>query len=195
MLDGIKIENLSVLENEYKVKAIRLFVDSFYDMYTSISKDKKVLNDFFLNSLDFSLIYVAIFDNNIIGFMGIANNKKRTMHFDKAKCIELFGKLKGGISYYQLRALLEKPNVKNDTDLCIDYITTDENYRGKGVATKLIEYACNNLGYKDCYLEVLSKNLTAKKMYEHNGFVEYKRVFNPVLLMGGGSIIKMKKQL
>lgn len=97
--------------------------------------------------------------------MGIANSKKRTMHFDKAKCIELFGRLKGVIIYYQLRALLEKPNVKNDTDLCIDYIATDENYRGKGIATKLIEYACNDLGYKECYLEVLSKNVTAKRVY------------------------------
>lgn len=43
MLDDRKIVNLSELENEYKVKAVRLFVGTFYDMYTSISKDKKVL--------------------------------------------------------------------------------------------------------------------------------------------------------
>jgi ribosomal protein S18 acetylase RimI-like enzyme len=93
------------------------------------------------------------------------------------------------------RALLEKPNVKNDTDICIDYIATDESYRGKGIATKLIEYVCNGLGYKECYLEVLSRNVTAKRLYEHTGFVEYKRVHNPVSLMHGDCIIEMKKQL
>jgi ribosomal protein S18 acetylase RimI-like enzyme len=195
VLDDIKIVNLSESGNEYKEKAVRLFVDAFYNMYTSISKDKKVLNDFFLSSLDFSLVYIAILDNNVTGFMGIANNKKRTMHFDKIKCVELFGKLKGVIIHKQMKALLEKPNVKNDTDICIDYIATDESYRGKGIASKLIEYACNGLGYKECYLEVLSSNVAAKRLYEHMGFVVYKKVHNPVSLMQGGYIAKMKKQL
>jgi ribosomal protein S18 acetylase RimI-like enzyme len=194
-LDDIKIVNLSQSENEYREKAVRLFVDAFYNMYTTISKDKEILYKLFLSSFDFSLIFIAIYNNNVTGFMGIANNKKRTMQFDKIKLIELFGKLKGVIIYKQLKALLEKPNVERDTDICIDYIATDENYRGKGIASKLIEYACNDLSYKECYIEVLSKNIAAKRLYEHMGFVEYKRVHNPFTLMHGGGIVEMKKTI
>lgn len=188
-MNNITIAKLSELDNEYKAMAVHLFVDSFYNMYTSITKDKIVLNELLLYSLDFSLVYVAIYDNNVVGFMGIANNKKRTMRFDKMKCIELLGKVKGSIVYKQLGSILEKPNVKNDNEMCIDYLATDRNYRGRGIATKLIEYACNELGYEECYIEVLSKNITAKRLYEHTGFTEYKKTYN----LGFGYISKMKK--
>ncbi len=195
-MNNINIVKLSELDNEYKEMAVHLFVDSFYNMYTSLTKDKNVLQELFLYSLDFSLVYVAIYENSVAGFMGIAHNIKRTMHFDKIKCIELFGKVKGIIVYKQLGYILEKPNVKNDKDVCIDYLATDSSYRGKGVATKLIEYACNKLGYDECYIEVLSSNITAKSLYEHTGFIEYKRLYSPVTLMRGfGYISKMKKRL
>jgi ribosomal protein S18 acetylase RimI-like enzyme len=190
-MNNINIVKLSELDTEYKEMAVHLFVDSFYNMYTSLSKDKNVLYELFLYSLDFSLVYVALYDNNLTGFMGIANNKKRTMHFDRLKCIDLFGRVKGIIIYKQLGFLLEKPNVKNDNEICIDYLATDSKYRGKGIATKLIEYACNEIGYDECYLEVLTKNITAKRLYEHTGFKEYKKTYS----IGLGYISKMKRQV
>jgi ribosomal protein S18 acetylase RimI-like enzyme len=190
-MNNLNIVKLSELDNEFKEKAVHLFVDSFYNMYTSLTKDNNVLYELFLYSLDFSLVYVALYDNIIAGFMGIANNKKRTMHFDRLKCIDLFGRVKGIIIYKQLGFILEKPNVKNDNEMCIDYLATDRSYRGKGIATKLIDYACNELGYDECYLEVLTKNITAKRLYEHTGFKEYKRCYS----IGLGNISKMKKQL
>lgn len=190
-MNSINIVKLSELDDEYKAKAVHLFVDSFYNMYTSLTNDKNVLYELFLYSLDFSLVYVAMYDNSLAGFMGIANNKKRTMHFDKIKCMELFGQLKGFIICKQLGYILERPNVINNYDICIDYLATDRNYRGKGIATKLIEYACNELGYDECYLEVLTKNITAKRLYEHTGFKEYKRSYN----IGLGYVSKMKKQI
>ena len=194
-MNKINIVKVSEIDNEYKEKAVHLFVDSFYKMYTSVTKNRNVLKELFLYSLNFSLVYVAIYDNSVAGFMGIANNKERTMHFDRMKCIELFGKVKGIIVYKQLGYILEKPNVKNNRDICIDYLATDRRYRGKGIATKLIEYACNDLGYDKCYIEVFSKNITAKRLYEHTGFTEYKRIYNPVTFMQGlGYISKMKKE-
>lgn len=190
-MSSIQVVKLSELDNEYKEKAVHLFVDSFYNMYTSLTKDKNILCKLFLYSFDFSLVYIAMYDNTLAGFLGIAHNKKRTMHFEKLKCIELFGRVKGYIIYKQLGYLLERPNVINDKDVCIDYLATDSNYRGKGIATKLIEFACNELGYDECYLEVLTKNITAKRLYEHTGFQEYKRSYS----IGVGNISKMKKHI
>lgn len=190
-MDIIHILKLSELSHEYKEKAVCLFVDCFYDMYSSITKEKDILEKLFLSAFDFSLVYVAINNDKVVGFMGVANNKSRTMHFDKIKCIELFGRIKGYIVFKQLGFLLEKPNVKMDKDLCIDYLATDRDFRGKGIATQLIDYAGKELGYETCYIEVLSNNTTAIRLYEHTGFIEYKRIHIPRF----GSVSKMKKQL
>lgn len=149
-----------------------------------------------MHSLDFSLTYVAVYENNVVGFMGIANNKARPFHFDATKCRELFGKFKGVIIQKQLSAIMEKPVVYGDKDLYIDYLTTDKKYRGKGVATKLIEFACYELQYYQCYIEVLSKNTTAKRLYEKIGFTEYKKEYNIFTMMKGlGYLIKLKKPI
>ncbi|WP_353097102.1 hypothetical protein [Tissierella praeacuta] len=74
-MGDFSIVRLSDLNDEYKENAIELFVDGFKYMF-SFTKNKNVLKELFLNPMDFSMIYVALYENNIVGFIGVSNNKK-----------------------------------------------------------------------------------------------------------------------
>ena len=52
----------------------------------------------------------------------------------------------------------------------IDYIIVDENYRRKGIATKLLNYLETNNNLYNITLEVRESNIDAIKFYEKNGF-------------------------
>ena len=77
----ISIEKLSHLNDEYKEKSMELFIEGFGHIYSFI-KDRNILKDFLLSSMDFSMVYVVLYQNNIVGFIGISNNEKRTISFE-----------------------------------------------------------------------------------------------------------------
>lgn len=192
---NLSIISLSELEDKAKAQAIQAFIDCF-PVYQRISKNKKILNDFFMSSFDFNLSYVAVVDTRVVGFLAISNGKERSLKFDKPKCIELLGKLMGTITYYEMMFILGRPNLESETDVGIDYLATDKLYRGMGIASKLIEYACVNLCYKECFIDVDTNNTVAKRLYENLGFKEYAQnnsITNRML--GFGRISRMKKRV
>ncbi len=73
------IVELSTAEDTIKRDAIRVFVDSFYELYTSLSKEKSVLNEFFISSFDEKLVYAAVKENKVLGILAIANGKERSL--------------------------------------------------------------------------------------------------------------------
>ena len=96
----------------------------------------------------------------------------------------------------QMGGMLHEITVHGINEGYIDYITTDDNYRGKGIATRLIKYASDKLSYESLSLDVLSKNTTAKRLYEHLGFVQTHIKRNPLVILGGfGSQIVMKLEV
>lgn len=54
----------------------------------------------------------------------------------------------------------------------IEDLATDKEYRNRGYATKLLEFAMNRALEKDCYKTVLCTNTLNKDFYLHNGFLE-----------------------
>lgn len=73
------IVELSTAEDTIKRDAIRVFVDSFNELYTSLSKEKSVLNEFFISSFDEKLVYAAVKENKVLGILAIANGKERSL--------------------------------------------------------------------------------------------------------------------
>ncbi|WP_097027137.1 GNAT family N-acetyltransferase [Clostridium peptidivorans] len=186
---------LSDLDETKKREAVGLFVDGFRNIF-SFAKDKSELVELFMSSLDDSMIYVYFHEGKVTGILGIGTNKKRVFCFDIQVCKKIFGKFKGTMIYKQLRLIAETPAVKNDCDLYIDCLTTDAGMRGKGVATKLLDFVCQLPEYDECYIEVLSKNTNAKRLYEKLGFKMYKKSFNFfTVIQGFGYPIKMKKRI
>ena len=61
----------------------------------------------------------------------------------------------------------------------IDALYVSDNYRNKGIATKLIEYALSWIKDRNCKaidVSVISANISAKKLYEKFEFKTYKEV-------------------
>lgn len=193
--DNLIIVKLSE-EGKYKEEAVRVFVDSFYNQYKGISKDKSLLVKLFLASFDFNLTYGAIKDGQALGFLAISNAKERSMKFDKSSFVKLLGKVKGPIIYHELMFISGKPNLEDAKGIGIDYLATSKAHRGQGIATNLIEHAYNELRESEFYIEVAATNTTAKRLYEHLKFKEYKQEHTIInRLMGFGYVIKMKREL
>lgn len=193
----MSIERLRGLDEELTNQAVTVFVDGFYDVFAGkVTKDKNILHELFKDSFNTDMVYVSLVDNQIAGFLGLGNYQKRALKLKKETCQRLFGKRYGVVLYKQMGAMLEKITVRNDNEGYIDYITTAPQYRGKGIATQLIWYICENLPYTIYTLDVKAKNTNAVKLYEKLGFVRTKEKMNLITLLAGlGKLLTMQLKL
>lgn len=189
-----EIKKLSELNPPQAEQAVTVFIDGFYFIYAkAVSKDKILLKELFMDAFDFDMIFVCLYEEQVVGFLGLGNSHKRCAALSKETCKRLFGNFKGAMIYMQMGGMLHEITVHGIKEGYIDFITTADNYRGKGIATRLIKYVCDTLSYESYTLDVLSKNTTAKKLYEHLGFVETHIKKNPLVMLGGfGNQIVMK---
>ncbi|MDO4275666.1 MAG: GNAT family N-acetyltransferase [Eubacteriales bacterium] len=189
-----EIKKLSELNRLQVEQAVAIFIDGFYYIYEkAVSKDKTLLKKLFIDAFDHDMVFVCLHEGRVVGFLGLGNSHKRCVALSKETCKRLFGKFKGAVLYMQIGGMLHEITVHEKNEGYIDYITTDDNYRGKGIATRLIKYACDTLSYESYTLDVLSKNTTAKRLYEHLGFVQTNIKKNPLIMLGGfGNQIVMK---
>lgn len=192
----MEIIKLADLDREKQAAAVDVFVDSFYGTYRRISKDKNKLREFLLTVFDFRMVYVAVLNETPVGFLAISSGKERSMKFDKADCVKTLGKVMGTIAYHQMKYVLGNPNLEHETDIGIDHLATDARERGKGIASTLIEFACANLCYDRCFIDVASNNTVAMRLYTHLGFQEYERESGIVnRMLGFGYVIRMQKRV
>lgn len=181
------------LSTEKKYEVVEIFLDGFGHFMT-FTKDKDILRTMVYHAINQVWTYVLVEDEEVLGLIALATNKIRPIKFDKEICIELFGKFKGNLLCKEMNAIFQSQVVKEDNDLYIDVLATAKQSRGKGVATRLLEYSFNLPGYTSYYIEVMSKNITAKRLYGKMGFAEYKKCrVSPLAFRGFGYPIKMHK--
>lgn len=193
-MNQYEIKAYGQLTNVQKEEAIEVFVEGFGHMLT-FSKDNQELKYLFSEAFHPAYIYVYMENGKVLGILGIASNCIRPIKLELNRCISLFGKIRGSMIYKQMNSVFQSQIVKKDTDLYIDVLATSKEARGKGVATQLLEYAFSLPQYEECYIEVLSKNLNAKRLYEKIGFIAYKKkIFYFTAFMGMGYPIRMKRK-
>ncbi|GCF93196.1 hypothetical protein NRIC_10870 [Enterococcus florum] len=193
MKDGQLVEFAKATDCQ-KRQAVEVFLEGFGHMMT-FTKNAEKLRALFLKAFHPSYMLLYVENQQVLGVLGMATNNVRPIKFDKKQCKELFGRVKGSMICAQMNAIFQSQAVEKDTDLYLDVIATAKEARGRGIATKLIEHCFQLSDYQDYYIEVLSKNTNAKRLYEHLGFVGYKHSrFSPIALNGLGYPIKMKKE-
>ena len=193
---GYQIVRLSELNEKHINQAVILFVEGFYNMFKGITRDKSILQELFKDSFDFQMVYVYLQNDCVVGFLGLGNSQKRAITLKKETCRKLFGAFKGTMIYKQMGSMLEKITVQNENEGYIDYITTDAQFRGMGIGTRLLQYVCNNLPYEYYILEVLLKNMNAIKLYEKLGFNRIKTTTNIMFMLNGfGKSIIMRLEV
>lgn len=191
-----KVKKLSDLNDEHIHQVSKIFIDSFYYMFEKFCKEIDSIRVCFEKAFIPSMFYVALDNNKVVGFIGISNNKKRVVDFEKSMFIEKFGDIKGKYFYWQLKKLIGVPIVKNENECYIDFVAVDKEYRNRGVGTTLFKYIHYNKRYKSYSLDVLSKNEGAKKLYESLGYktTHIKKSF-VTNISGLGHFIIMQKNL
>ena len=188
-----EIKKLSELNENQINQAINVFVEGFYNVFSSISKDKEKLHRIFICSFDRDMTYAYLQDDEVVGFLGIANHIKRPLKFDKEVFIKEIGGFAGKVTYFGVSMAMEKLHVITSQEVYIDFIATNPNHRSKGIGKKLIMFVRESLGYKHIELEVFSKNPRAKQFYEREGFKVIKKKIDPLnVLQGFGRRIVMR---
>ena len=189
----MKLMTFGELNDSQKKEAIELFLIGFGHFMT-FSKDEEKKKKLFIEIFDPSLFICYIEDDKVLGLMGLGNNKTRPINFKKEICQKYFGKFKGFIIHKQMNSIFQKKVVSLDSELYLDTLVTHPSERNKGIGTTLIDAVTSFGDYKTIVVEVFSKNLTAIKFYEKNGFIVKKKHKGSLMsLFGSGYPITMVK--
>ena len=180
-----EIKKLSELSEEHVNQALNVFVEGFYNVFSSITKDKDKLHKIFKHSFDFDMVYVYLLDDEVVGFLGVADCRKRPLKINKEVFLETIGGFAGKMTYLGVSTAMEKLNVVSPQDIYVDFITTSPEHRSKGIGKQFIEFIRDTLGYKHIELELFSKNLKAKRFYEREGFKVIKVKFDFMMMIQG----------
>ena len=180
-----EIKKLFELNDEQVNQAFNVFIEGFYNVFSTISKDKGKLHRLFKHSFDYSMAYAYLLDNEAVGFLGLADSQKRPVKLNKDIFMEIIPGVAGKISYKAMCSAMEKRNVSDPQDIYIDYLATCPKHRSKGIGSQLIKFIRETLGYKHIELEVFSKNPRAKSFYEREGFRVIKIKTDIMLVLQG----------
>jgi len=192
-----EIKKLSKLDESQIEQAINVFIEGFYNIMSSISKDKEKLHWLFKNSFDYDMTYAYLQNGEAVGFLGLGNNHKRALSLDIDYFMKILPDSLPGIAgksmYKAMYSSMCKPHVGDSHEIYIDFIATNPEYRSTGIGTKLIGYIRGDLGYRTIKLDVMTKNPRAKKFYERMGFkVTKTKIDLMTRLQGIGARIIMK---
>lgn len=195
-MNDYKITKLNTLDTAFRHQAVRLFVDSFYDLIKPVSADKDTLFQIFEPSVRNDLFYVCLDGEKVAGLLAFSDNRRRAFDVAKNGAPRIFGPVKSRLAGWQMRAVIGKPAVKTEEEGYVDFLAVDPAYRGGGIATKLIEYVSENAGITSLTLDVISNNANAIRLYRHLGFKTTEIKDNPLLRLSGiRKLLIMKKEL
>ena len=188
-----EIRKLSELEEEQVYQATSICIDGLYNVFSMLSKDKVILREIFKDSFQYDMNYACLYEGEIAGFIGIGNSSIRPASDMKLETFEKYLGKNAGMIHKFTEPAFSKIRVDSDNVVEIEFLVTSPHFRGKGIATKLIEFVCDMPEYDYCVLDVYSKNPNAIRLYEKLGFRQVKVKSEWILrLRGVGKTITMK---
>lgn len=177
------IKKLSELSEAQKKQFIDLFADSFLkdlDKKRKYEKQEKVI---FLDAILPEFAAAFIIDDTVAGLVMFSNMYHASLKFDRALCRKQMGKFSGSFAYSMLKAIFETPTAQKEDEGYIDFLCVHEDFRRRGIATRLLEYAYAQENKPHYILGVLSKNERAKKLYVKQGYIKTKTKRGPFILV------------
>ena len=177
MTDSLTIRKLGEQDRD-AVTAI--FVDAYYDQLAQLEEDRTKLFNIFQKTFLLEHYYGAFIDEELVGFFALSDEKERCMKIEKKNILENINGILGRIAYRVLRKEFEHKLKLKKPGYNIESVATSKKHQGKGIATKLMQYAMENNAYLE--LDVLDTNTRAYELYKRIGFNVYKEEDVPVLL-------------
>lgn len=175
----IKVMNATKSHTDVRDRISEIFVDGFFQWLKFFSKDKDVLTGAFAHMFNLDVFYVAEAEGQIVGIAALNDGTKQTVHLDKKELQKHLGWIKGTITYKVLKKEFEDKDYPFDFKSgmgYVEFVGTASNYRGRGVASAIIEHFFAIPGYNEYVLEVADTNKNAVMLYEKLGFTEFMRI-------------------
>lgn len=164
------------VEFDIRKQIAEIFADGFAQWLDYFSTDKNVIAKAFAHMFVLDQFYVAMANNKVAGIVACTDCKTLSVRLDKKELKKYFGFVKGTIGGIVLKREFENPfkNPQPKTG-SIEFVGTSTEFRGKGVASQIIQHIIENTQY-DYYLieEVADTNIPAMNLYKKLGFIEYK---------------------
>jgi len=175
----MEIKRASEIGERARKKVSDIFVNDFIQWLQYFSKDTEKLSLAFAHMFILEAFYVAIVDGELAGIAACTDGKKPPIRLQPRELRRHFGFIKGSIAGMILKRELKNhpyPFPIESGTGSIEFVATDGNYRGKGVASALIRHMISNAPYSAYVLEVADTNTPAVRLYEKLGFREFLRV-------------------
>lgn len=175
----MKIIRASEFGNDTKMKISEIFVDGFFQWLHFFSKDKGKLVKAFSHMFNLEAFYVAVIDGEIAGITACTDGKVSSVHLESKELKKHLGFFRGIIAYFILkREFEEKPypfEIEKGMGM-VEFVATSKKYRGKGVASAIMNHIFDSTPYDIYVLEVADTNTNAVKLYEKLGYTEFLRI-------------------
>lgn len=136
----------------------------------------------FSHAFNPKVFFAAIEADTVLGFAACTNNAVPSIKLVQHEFRRHLGFIKGTIAYRILKNEFEdKPYpFKMQAGMgAVEFVATASQYRGRGVATQIIQYIHENTPFKTYVLEVADTNTNAVQLYEKLGYQVFKRVPEP----------------
>ncbi|GGE58776.1 GNAT family N-acetyltransferase [Priestia taiwanensis] len=175
----MKVIRASECNNEIKMKMSKIFVDGFFQWLTFFSKDKEKLTKAFCHMFNLDVFYVAVIDDEIAGIAACTDGRVPSVHLERKELRKHLGFFRGTIAYAVLKREFEEKSYPFEITSgmgMVEFVATSSTYRGKGVATAIMNHIFASTPYRTYALEVADTNTNAVKLYEKIGYMEFLRV-------------------
>ena len=166
---AIEIRKLS--END-RHSITSIFVEAYYNHLRQLDKDSSKLKKIFYNTFLIDHFIGAFIDNELVGFFALTDESERCLRINKKDVYNVIKGIKGYFAYIFLKYEFEHKIILKEHGYTIESVATSKKYQGKGIATKLMNYAIENNVYLE--LNVLDINRRAYEIYKRVGFEVFK---------------------
>ena len=165
------------LTDSLKSKFADIYLQAFNRKITCLIKPRQVAKEIIIKSLNYDMSLQAFDrDNKLVGFLGYQTSEREFISYKYYNFRKYFNPINAFLKWIILKMFMPK---LAGTVIRIDSVAVEDDYRGQGIGTALIEkfldfVKINN--YKKTLLEVVDTNPRAKKLYERFGFYTKKRI-------------------
>ncbi|MBD2867347.1 GNAT family N-acetyltransferase [Paenibacillus arenilitoris] len=174
LMEPAAIRSFAELDSAGLEQAAEVFVDSYRKELEEVSRDRTVLARLIKQSFVKQQFYAAIQDGRVAGIMAYSTNKTRSQRFDRRELQQAAGRFKGWLLHGIFEKQFHAPLELGEDECYLEAVATDPAYRGKGIATALLNHLLEHLPYRVFTLEVVDTNVKAIRLYEKQGFSVFK---------------------
>jgi ribosomal protein S18 acetylase RimI-like enzyme len=166
----MQVDYKDYLPYEFRASAIQLYFTALKEKLEPIlGSDGRAIKAL-ENNIATGKCLVAIFDEKLVGIMGIQTNKGGFLNPRFKTMVNIYGIL-GGI--IRMGGLMILHHTTRTDELYIDGVAVAHEMRGKGIGSSLfdlLERSASEKRIRMISLEVIDTNPRAKALYEHLGF-------------------------